>query len=514
MANPLNQIELGTSCVVKESGQEGTLQRIFHYPTKYLVKTDDGEFKYFSTHEISFEGYDRTKTSLKVPDIPFDGVGASFAVWVPFQAETQIEHHFLSSKEIVWDMITSLEMYNTWFPGIQRAIADVETDRYVHKFSFDKLNLKPGSFFKARPATLAPWFRCRIVTVEKEKEFGFDFQMTPFYSEYVSFVIEETKKGVFVTCNRFSKGPFSFLALLGWNKSKSKLLKRLAEITPTIEIKDDSAESDSGADSPELRAYNVAVMVNKALDGDMGLLNETPDVITRGKAKALLIKIKRGTADRPAIPDKVSSAQVAPAATASVEKPVKSAPASLSKDDMIAIAVNKALDGDGSAIDDLSDKIVKAKSKALLMKIQKGTADRPAMPDQTSTSPTATDNTSINSASASLSKDDMIAIAVNKALDGDSSAIDDLSDKIVKAKSKALLMKIQKGMAERPKVPNFKQPADDSQVIQDEKETDAQLIERLTAEGLDGKMDEINNLENKVLRGKIKAAIVKAKRNA
>ena len=75
-------------------------------------------------------------------------------------------------------------------------------------------------------------------------------------------------------------------------------------------------------------------------------------------------------------------------------------------------------------------------------------------------------------------------------------------------------MKIQKGTAERPKVPNSNQPADDSQVIQDEKETDAQLIERLTSEGLDGKMDEINNLENKVLRGKIKAAIVKAKRNA
>jgi len=108
----------------------------------------------------------------------------------------------------------------------------------------------------------------------------------------------------------------------------------------------------------------------------------------------------------------------------------------------------------------------------------------------------------------------MIAIAVNKALDGDSSAIDELSDKIVKAKSKALLMKIQKGTAERPEVPNSKKPADDSQVIQDEKETDAQLIERLTAEGLDGKMDEINNLENKILRGKIKAAIVKAKRNA
>ena len=438
MAKPLNQIELGSTCVVKESGQPGTLQRIFHYPTKYLVKKDDGEFQYYNTHEISFEGYDRSKTSLSIPDIPFDGVGSSFAAWVPFQAETQIEHHFLSSKEIVWEMITSLEMYNTWFAGIQRAIADVETDRYVHKFSFDKLDLKPGSFFKARPATLAPWFKCRIITVEKEKEFGFDFQMTPFYSEYVSFVLEESKKGVFVTCNRFSKGPFSFLALLGWNKTKSKILQRLAEITPTIEIDDDDKGSDSSSDSPELRAYNVAVVVNKALDGDMDPLNNTSDGITRGKAKAMLIKIKRGTAERPPIPDKVDSVASAPAA-------VKGAPSStasnqLSKDDQVAVVVNQVLDGNTEAVDAIDDKVIRAKAKAMLVKIKRGSVERPAMPESSESEPEA--------------------------------------------------------------------------VVSDQKgESEDEMKERLIADGLNGNMEEINALENKVLRGKIKAAIVKAKRN-
>ena len=38
-------------------------------------------------------------------------------------------------------------------------------------------------------------------------------------------------------------------------------------------------------------------------------------------------------------------------------------------------------------------------------------------------------------------------------------------------------------------------------------------MERLIAEGLKGNMEDINSLDNKVLRGKIKAAIVKAKRN-
>ena len=44
-------------------------------------------------------------------------------------------------------------------------------------------------------------------------------------------------------------------------------------------------------------------------------------------------------------------------------------------------------------------------------------------------------------------------------------------------------------------------------------ETEEELMLRLTHDGLKGNMEEINSLDNKVLRGKIKAAIVKAKRN-
>ena len=44
------------------------------------------------------------------------------------------------------------------------------------------------------------------------------------------------------------------------------------------------------------------------------------------------------------------------------------------------------------------------------------------------------------------------------------------------------------------------------------KENEQGLIDRLVKDGLAGSMDEINALDNKVLRGKIKAAIVKQKR--
>jgi len=185
-----------------------------------------------------------------------------------------------------------------------------------------------------------------------------------------------------------------------------------------------------------LRAYNVAVVVNKALDGDMDPLNNTSDVITRGKAKAMLIKIKRGTAERPPIPDKVESVASAPAA----EKGAASSTASnqLSKDDKVALVVNQVLDGNAEAVDAIDDKVTRGKAKALLVKIKRGSAERPAMPDVSATAPPSVDQ-----------KD----------------------------------------------------------------ESEDEMKERLIADGLNGNMEEINALDNKVLRGKIKAAIVKAKRN-
>ena len=432
MSKALNQIELGTSCVIKETGQPGTLQRIFYYPTKYLIKSENGEFNYYTTHEISFEGYDRSNTTLNIPEVPHNGVGERLASWLPFEAVSLVEHHFLSSKEILWEMLTSLETYNLWFTGIQRAIADVKSERYVHKFSFDQLPLKPGSYFKIRPATLAPWFRCRIITVEKEKEFGFDFRMSPLFSEYISFTIEESKTGVFVTCTRTSKGFFSFLSLYNWNKNKSKILEKLAAITPVIST-DINTEEVISSDSTGSTQSNQ-----------------------------------------------------------------------LSREDTIALVVNKALDGDKDSLNALSDKITRGKAKALIIRINRGTAERPPMPDASASS-------SATPANTELSREDTIALVVNKALDGDEEAINNISDKVTKAKAKALLMKINKGAAERPSIPN-KPSASSKEIPETKNKNDDELMERLIASGLKGDMEEINALDNKVLRGKIKAAIVKAKR--
>ena len=58
--------------------------------------------------------YPKLKQHLK-PSVPKDGKGESWSSWYPFQHESLVEHHFNTSIEIMWKMLTSLEMYNIWF---------------------------------------------------------------------------------------------------------------------------------------------------------------------------------------------------------------------------------------------------------------------------------------------------------------------------------------------------------------------------------------------------------------
>ena len=46
----------------------------------------------------------------------------------------------------------------------------------------------------------------------------------------------------------------------------------------------------------------IAELVNKGLDGDMDSVNACEDRIIRGKAKAMIAKVKKGTAERPPLP--------------------------------------------------------------------------------------------------------------------------------------------------------------------------------------------------------------------
>ncbi|MDC3166207.1 hypothetical protein OA955_00460 [Candidatus Marinimicrobia bacterium] len=503
----LNRIEPGTQCKVLSTGEKGILKQIYFYPTKFELEFPDGRISHYTTKQLEIDGISQVEAIFKSPSVPKDGKGESWSDWFPFKHESVVEHHFDTTVDIMWKMLTSLEMYNIWFFGIQRTLPVNEVDRYVHKYSFEHFDLAPGKYFKTRPKSLAPYFKSRIMTIEEKKEFGFSFSTNPFVEEYVHFSLRSSQNGVWVKCTRISEGIFSLLSHFNWEQ-KSKIFFKLDVIIPKIEqVTENIADlSEDSKHSGGLEALSqdeqVSYLVNKGLDGDMDSVNSNQSKVIRGKVKAMIVKINRGSIERPPMPE-LSSASTSAESSGGFE--------SLSKEEQIAYLVNKGLDGDMDIINNLDNKVLRARAKAMIVKINRGSIERPPMPELSSASTSAESSGGFES----LSKEEQIAYLVNKGLDGDMDIINNLDNKVLRARAKAMIVKINRGSIERPPMPEFSSTTVSSENTSASRgESDEELVNRLITQGLQGDMEEINALDNKVIRGKVKAAIVKEKRKA
>lgn len=374
----------------------------------------------------------------------------------PLFAETIVSHNYAVRPELVWQEITKLSDYNFWFPGILRILPVVDTDRFVHQYSFDKFQLAPGSSIKVRPFSLSPLFAGRVISVRANKKLSMELRFNPFHKETIIFDLEQIPEGTSVTCTRFSKGIFSWMSILGFANNKSKILDNLGYLIPEEEaLSDDQASATTDAGPQYSREAIIARSVQAGLDGNMDMINAIPDKPTRGMAKAMLVQTKRKGG---VMPDHLVKALS--------EEPAEGQP---TED---KVSSNKKTENIDSGL--------------------------PSFDDQ----------------------EQLISFVVNKALDGDDEPLNAIGDKVTRGKAKALIVKIKRGSLERPKMPEVKQepsipePSAKEALNVDNGNSESELIERLVAAGLDGNMDEINALDDRVLRGKIKAAIVKAKRAA
>ena len=358
----------------------------------------------------------------------------------PFYAESSISHEYLSTPTDVWKTLTSLEGYSSWFPQISRLLPDVNTRRYVHRFSFDQLPLVPGTRLLLRPNSWSPFYHSRVVVVNKNKEISFDLKYNPLFREYVVFALEPQPYGTAVTCLRTSKGLFSFLSLWGFSNTKSKILENLGYFIPEETPKEGkSGKNGAAVQTPSLsREATIAQAVQAGLVGNMDMINAIADKPTRGLAKATLIQTKR-------------------------------------------------------------------KGGALPEHLQKALSESPTVV------PTKQQPGGV---SAFSNQEEHVAYLVNLTLDGNDEALNAVPDRVIRGKTKAMLAKIKRGALERPPMPEASsEPAPPTETVSGEQETEEQLILRLVKAGLDGNMDEINALDNKVQRGKIKSAILKEKRS-
>ena len=358
----------------------------------------------------------------------------------PFYAESSISHEYLSTPTDVWKTLTSLEGYSSWFPQISRLLPDVNTRRYVHRFSFDQLPLVPGTRLLLRPNSWSPFYHSRVVVVNKNKEISFDLKYNPLFREYVVFALEPQPYGTAVTCLRTSKGLFSFLSLWGFSNTKSKILENLGYFIPEETPKEGKpGKNGATVQTPSLsREATIAQAVQAGLAGNMDMINAIADKPTRGLAKATLIQTKR-------------------------------------------------------------------KGGALPEHLQKALSESPTVV------PTKQQPGGV---SAFSNQEEHVAYLVNLTLDGNDEALNAVPDRVIRGKTKAMLAKIKRGALERPPMPEASsEPAPPTETTSGEQEPEEQLILRLVKAGLDGNMDEINALDNKVQRGKIKSAILKEKRS-
>ena len=357
----------------------------------------------------------------------------------PFYAESCISHEYLSTPTTVWKTLTALDGYSSWFPQISRLLPNVNTQRYVHKFSFDQFPLMPGTRLLLRPNSWSPFYHSRVVVVDENKEISFDLKYNPFFREYVVFSLEPQPYGTAVTCLRTSKGLFSFLSLWGFSNKKSKILENLGFFIPDETAKEGILEKNGAiVQTPSLsREATIAQAVQAGLDGNMDLINAIADKPTRGMAKATLVQTKR-------------------------------------------------------------------KGGALPEHLQKALSEAPTVV------PTKQQSEGVSLFS---SQEEQVAYLVNLTLDGNDEELNAVPDRVIRGKAKAMLVKIKRGSLERPPMPETSnKPAPSTETSFEEQENEEQLIARLVVAGIGGNMDEINALDNRVLRGKIKSAIVKEKR--
>lgn len=362
----------------------------------------------------------------------------------PFTAETSVQQVYKTKAEQIWDSLVALPKYNLWFPGVQRIFPIVDSERYVHRYSFDQFDLAPGSFIRIRPNSFSPSYRGRILTMEKNKELTLEMRFNPLNKELVTFQLDSAPDGTTVTCSRSSRGPFSFLSLFGFAGSKSHILANLGYFIPedkTAKERVTEFAVSQAALTPEQEIAVIAHAVQAGLDGNMDPVNAIASKVMRGKTKSAIVRAKRAGGQMPdefaqALkdgPPPVPDAAPAPAAAGS------SLPAFDNDADLIAFVVNKALSGDMDPINSIEDKALRGKAKSTMVKAKRS-GNAPPMPDS---------------------------------------------------------------------VPETAAPAA-AATVEDESEED--LIQRLVQEGLGGNMDSINAIEDRILRGKVKSALVKAKR--
>ena len=355
--------------------------------------------------------------------------------------------------DVVWKVLTDLSNYYLWFPWVRKIkVTNPGTRRWTQRHSFQHYRMEVGSRFKIRPFFFAPFTHCRFITLDPGKTLAAEMRFFPFNPEIVTFSLSRYTNCVEINYKATNRRPLSFLSTSLFSWRGKDVLRNLAERLPEVSL------------APEVPLAPVE--------------------------------------EEPTPPEK---------------------PAVVMDDAFISALAARALTVGPDIINAITDKPTRAKAKSAHLKASRSgkapdvSPEADAAVDRFLAGPavpvTEGASTTVGKEEESAPEEDVISQLVSKALAGDDDAINSIEDRILRSRAKAALIKARRAGA-APEV-SRKAPASGpaGESVEAKPPNDTQsLISEAVKKALAGDMEAINNIPDRVTRGKAKSAYIKAKR--
>ena len=440
----------------------------------------------------------------------------------PGKASVEASLDIDAPSEVIWKKLIDMSSYRLWYPWVHRLkVTNDDVDRWVHKHSLLKYEMQVGSTFRIQPFFGAPFNRCRFLTIDPQKKLVLEMRFFPFNKEIVTFNLMHYKNCVELSYSSTSNSLFNFMTALMFSWQGKKVLKNFNATLPDVDYSKEVSEESSIVAQFTFDENFINALISKAYNEGVDILNVISEKIVRAKAKSGLVKAKRAGSPPHASPESLDLVNqfLSGGTVPAVDVTPKTSPTpDVPEDILINQYILKGLDGDMDIINAIEDRVFRSKVKSGLTKAKR-TGDIPEIPPDipplggefvvattTTISPSPTD---------ADDEETIVNTYVIKAMNGDEEAVASIDNRILRAKVKSAIVKAKRSGVIPDMPSNTKVPISDKTTLDEEPANDdtQDMISKAVQAALNGNMDLINGIEDRVQRAKAKSALVKAKRN-
>ncbi|MBF88543.1 MAG: hypothetical protein CMG75_02605 [Candidatus Marinimicrobia bacterium] len=438
----------------------------------------------------------------------------------PGKASVEATLDVNAPAEIIWKHLMDMSSYRLWYPWVHRLkVTNDDADRWVHKHSLLKYKIEVGSIFNIQPFFGAPFNRCRFITIDPHKKLVLEMCFFPFNKEIVTFNLLHYKNCVELSYSSTSNSMLNFMTALMFSWNGKKVLQNFNAIIPDIDYRQKTSDEPTSTIQFTFDDNFINALIFKSYNEGVDILNVISEKIVRAKAKSGLVKAKRAGSPPHASSehlDLVNQFLSGGSPPSSNIIPETSTTPDVPEEILINQYILKGLDGDMDTINGIEDRILRGKVKSAIVKAKR-TGERPETPAETPDlgSEISSESSAIKD---SISKEDdetIINSYVLKAMNGDEEAVASIKDRILRAKVKSAIVKAKKSGRIPEIQPGTKKiKSTDVSAGDSSEQPPKDIINQAVQAALNGNMDLINGIDDRVNRAKAKSALAKAKRKS